>query len=379
MGSNCCQQQNQTDKSYIRLYNEYQNQQRHISQILLLGPKGAGKNTLFEQLKIIHGPGHNQQERLSYVSHIRQQIILNMNELLQRCHIHQLSCDAQVAARQFHNIDHETSNCDMISLIKILWKEHLIQNICISDRLHNYCYFFDQIDLIFATDYIPNDTHIINIKKPIHTKVIEQTFVVYNWEYHIINPCGQQSSWKKYIPYFTNINGIIFVASLADYDSKMNEKHLDLLVIGYINIIYDFVNIPEDLISLIKQFCDIEDGYIMQQQIDMFKDIVNSHWFNQNNCGIFLFLNKKDIFAEKIQNKPLNKFSLYADYNGNEDSSYDEGICYFRRKFQAVLNNKQKQIFSYATCATDRDHIEMVFNDITHAVIECGLVCEGLL
>eukprot|EP01084_Bolivina_argentea_P260913 440768_1 len=374
MGAKCCRQ---TDKSYIRLYNEYQNTQPFKS-ILLLGPRGVGKNTIFEQFKIIYGY-HSQQERLSYVSHIRQQIILNMNELLQRCNIHHLSTDAQVAARQFHNIDHGTSNCDIISSIKILWDQPLIQNICISDGLTNYCCFFNDIDLIFSAHYIPNDIHIIKMKKPIQTKVMQQTVRIKGCEYQLINPCGQQSSLKKYIPYFIDVNVVIFVASLADYDSKMNEKHLDLLVIGYINIIYDFVNIPEDLISLIKQFCDIEDGYIMQQQIDMFKDIVNSHWFNQNNCGIFLFLNKKDIFAEKIQNKPLNKFSLYADYNGNEDSSYDEGICYFRRKFQAVLNNKQKQIFSYATCATDRDHIEMVFNDITHAVIECGLVCEGLL
>ncbi len=64
---------------------------------------------------------------------------------------------------------------------------------------------------------------------------------------------------------FQDVTAIIFVVALSEYDLKLEE----------------------DLVT-----------NRMVESLKLFNDVVNNRWFVQTN--VILFLNKKDIFAQKI-------------------------------------------------------------------------------
>uniref|UniRef100_A0A914RYK6 Uncharacterized protein n=1 Tax=Parascaris equorum TaxID=6256 RepID=A0A914RYK6_PAREQ len=81
---------------------------------------------------------------------------------------------------------------------------------------------------------------------------------------------GQRSERKKWIHCFDNVNAIIFISSLSEYDQTLREDN-----------------------------CTNR----MQESLKLFDSICNSPWFA--DIHFILFLNKKDLFAEKIGVKKI--------------------------------------------------------------------------
>lgn len=69
----------------------------------------------------------------------------------------------------------------------------------------------------------------------------------------------------------------------------------------------------------------------------LFESIANSQWFV--NTSIILFLNKIDLFKEKLQHTPVKKY--FPDYNGPAQS-YDHAYQYFRDCFMRLNRNSKK-------------------------------------
>ena len=59
-----------------------------------------------------------------------------------------------------------------------------------------------------------------------------------------------------------------------------------------------------------------------------------------------------------------------------------EGVDFIRKQFLDRNESKGpggRQIYAHVTCATDRDNVEKVFNDVQHIVVNNSLVKGGLL
>ena len=54
----------------------------------------------------------------------------------------------------------------------------------------------------------------------------------------------------------------------------------------------------------------------MDEALRLFNSILNNKWFMETS--MILFLNKKDLFLEKIREKPLT--DVFPDYQGNSCS-----------------------------------------------------------
>jgi G-protein alpha subunit len=65
----------------------------------------------------------------------------------------------------------------------------------------------------------------------------------------------------------------------------------------------------------------------MQEAIDLFDSICNSRWFI--DTSIILFLNKVDVFKEKIANSPISAhFPEYkGTINSQRRSKFQQGVC----------------------------------------------------
>ena len=68
-----------------------------------------------------------------------------------------------------------------------------------------------------------------------------------------------------------------------------------------------------------------------------------------------LFLNKIDLFAEKLPRSPLGDY--FPDYNGGDD--YDAACNYLLNRFVSLNQSAAtKQIYAHYTCATDTNQLK---------------------
>ena len=71
-----------------------------------------------------------------------------------------------------------------------------------------------------------------------------------------------------------------------------------------------------------------------------------------------MFLNKIDLFAEKLPHSPLGDY--FPDYAGGDN--YDLACEYLLHRFVSLNQNAAtKQIYAHYTCATDTQQIKCTF------------------
>jgi GTPase SAR1 family protein len=129
---------------------------------------------------------------------------------------------------------------------------------------------------------------------------------------------GQRSERRKWIDCFDNVDAVIFVAALSEYDQALAEaKRTNRMV----------------------------------EALELFRSVCNNRAFA--NTSIMLFLNKKDIFAEKILYSDIAAQRPFYDYAG-PPRDFDHGVLYFIQKFKdCLIDDEFNDSFIHVTCATD--------------------------
>jgi len=111
----------------------------------------------------------------------------------------------------------------------------------------------------------------------------------------------------------------------------------------------------------------------MVESMQLFDSICNNKWFI--DTSIILFLNKKDLFEEKIKKLPLT--ICFPEYRGS--NTYEEAAAYIQMKFENLNKRKNtKEIYTHFTCATDTNNIQFVFDAVTDVIIKNNLKDCGL-
>jgi len=354
----CCESNpdKSKDKSVGKELNKGRKEDLNIKKLLFLGSGGSGKSTLFKQLRTIHGEGFLDKDRVGFKDHIYSQVIEQMKNIIE-CYEElreefpddyghlQLSQQGEKAAEYIDYIRNDMDvDQNVAENVELLWKEPAIKEIFdaraklkIDDSSQ---YFFEEVQRIATRSYIPTDRDILLVRHRT-TGVIEQKFEIRGTNFHIFDVGGQRSERKKWIHCFEHVTAVIFVASLSCYDEVMFED--------------DTTN-------------------AMIDSVELFEEICNLRWFIQT--AMILFLNKKDLFATKIQKVPLGV--CFEDYEGADN--YDDCVAYIRTKFENKNKNpREKQIYAHVTCATDKTNVEKVFGDVQHIVINTSLARGGLI
>ena len=84
----------------------------------------------------------------------------------------------------------------------------------------------------------------------------------------------------------------------------------------------------------------------------------------------FKFLNKRDIFKEKIRKIPLTV--ACPDYDGPQ-FSYEDSIKYLTDQFESISKNRSRCCYTYVTCATETNEIGSIFDEVSEEVIRVAL------
>ena len=92
----------------------------------------------------------------------------------------------------------------------------------------------------------------------------------------------------------------------------------------------------------------------MKESLQLFATVGNSKWFE--NSSMMLFLNKKDVFDQKIKHSPLT--TCFPDYHNKGEQDSPEN--YLAEQFVQQVD-LDRGIYRHFTCAKDRQNISVVF------------------
>jgi guanine nucleotide-binding protein G(i) subunit alpha len=111
------------------------------------------------------------------------------------------------------------------------------------------------------------------------------------------------------------------------------------------------------------------------EALDLFEDICNNIFFMESS--MILFLNKRDLFMEKIKTRHIRDTPAFSDYTG-KDGDYDAAVQYFVDQFKSKnKSGAERQIYHHVTCATDTKNVRVVFDACKDIVLRQNIKSSG--
>ncbi|XP_065359956.1 G protein alpha i subunit [Calliphora vicina] len=319
-------------------------------KLLLLGAGESGKSTIVKQMKIIHESGYSQEECEEYRRVVYSNTIQSLMAIIRAMgHLKIDFADPSKTeiARQFFTYASAAEEGillpELVLLMKKLWSDAGVQQSFSRSREYQLndsaAYYLNSLDRISQPNYVPTQQDVLRTRVKT-TGIVETHFKCKGLYFKMFDVGGQRSERKKWIHCFECVTAIIFCVALSGYDLVLAED---------------------------------EEMNRMIESLKLFDSICNSKWFVETS--IILFLNKKDLFEEKIKRSPLT--ICFPEYTGS--NSFEDAACYIRMKFESLNKRKdQKEIYTHFTCATDTNNVQFVFDAVSDVIIknnlkECGL------
>ncbi|KAI8905858.1 guanine nucleotide binding protein, alpha subunit [Gorgonomyces haynaldii] len=319
-------------------------------KMLLLGAGESGKSTILKQMTLIHGKGYSDQEKEAFKEIIFSNTVQSMRVILEAM------ATMGIALAKPENETHRNLILDMNNQIEAddlpaevtqaivsLWADEGVQACFLRSREYQLNdsarYYFESMDRIGAVGYLPTEQDVLRSRVKT-TGITETTFVVGELTYRLYDVGGQRSERKKWIHCFENVNSIVFLVAVSEYDQVL-----------------------------------VEDETVnrMQEALTLFDSICNSRWFVQTS--IILFLNKVDLFKDKLLRSPINKY--FPEYEGQND--YESASEFMLSKFLSLNQSETKQVYSHFTCATDTTNVRFVMGAVNDIIVRNNLRDVGLM
>ena len=325
-----------------------------VMKLLLLGTGESGKSTLFKQIVHLYGTGFDRDMRSTYKRSVYTNLIQSIQTLVEQAGILAETCpekDTEIPAGNEReceivmSIPKSKSHITPLIAESIahLWALPAIRNTFdarVAFQLaDNVDYFFDKVHEIASPDYIPSYDDVLRCRART-TGVVETVFTVNETSFRLLDVGGQRNERKKWIHCFEMVTGVIFMAAINEYDQ----------------VLY-------------------EDGVTSRiaESLRLFDDICNSRWFRDS--AIILFLNKKDLFCEKMTKVPLS--TAFPEYTGT--NTPEDAIPFMVEKFVSLNRSKDRPIYAHSTIATDSTYVDFAFKAVMHNLVHSKLQQAGLL
>ncbi|KAJ3427566.1 guanine nucleotide-binding protein g(o) subunit alpha [Anaeramoeba flamelloides] len=325
-------------KSIDNKMSQQEIRQEEVIQILLLGPGESGKSTIIKQIKQIFLGGFKKREIKKY----RESVYSNVVEAIQTLIRGTKKFDFKLSNKKSIRFSKQLLKLpfnirlteEICKKIAFVYNDPVIQKVLLRGKeiqlIESAKYFLDRVELIGDQKYTPTTKDIYKTRVR-STGISETLFAFQETKFRIIDVGGQRNERKKWIHCFENISVVIFVAAISEYDQTLFEE---------------------------------TNTNRMTECLMLWKEITNSRWLQ--NAFEILFLNKVDIFEEKIKSEPLGDW--FDDYEGGTDP--EKAKIFLLNKFLALNENPDKNLFTFFTIAINKDSIKNVFVSMKHSLKE---------
>jgi guanine nucleotide-binding protein subunit alpha len=219
--------------------------------------------------------------------------------------------------------------------------------------------FCNDLERLWDKNYVPTDQDLLRSRLRT-TGITETIFDLGQLTYRMFDVGGQRSERKKWIHCFENVNCLLFLVAISGYDQCLVEDKDGVRNSSHYN----------------QETLELEDWHDawcpqnqMQEALMLWESIANSHWFTKS--ALILFLNKIDLFKEKLPKSPLSNHG-FTDYHGPPDD-WKKAADYFMQKFRALNRNPDKEIYGHLTNATDTNLLKVTMGIVQDMIIQRNL------
>jgi len=244
--------------------------------------------------------------------------------------------------------------------MKALWDDKAVRSALKRRRLQltdSAGFFLNDLDRIASWEYSVTDSDIVRAR--LRTDGIQEYRLVFKhgpldnpkadnhsgWEWRIFDLGGCRTSRKAWIPYFDNVNVIIFLSPVSVFDQRLEEDQS--------------VNRWDDSINLWTSIC--ASKLLAKTQL-------------------VLFLNKCDILRRKL--KRGIKVNQFLPNFGDRPNEVMTVVKYFREKFRDILKQRspeRRSEYIYTTTVTDISATATTLEAVRDGVLRENLAASELL
>jgi len=309
------------------------------SKLLLLGTGDSGKSTFQKQMIAIHTKGELPASYYeSYVPTLRDNCLRGMKGLLTFFadvgeEIPGSSKDTIEGVLNGHELTPEIA-----ILIRNIWNKKEFQELTVKaddaqvqGGISGVEYYFENAERFAKIDFKP--TYMDTLKARRSTTGIHETrFSVGNNHFIMVDVGGQRSERKKWLNCFSDVSAVIFLSAINEYDMVLEED---------------------------------ESTNRLVESLKLWKVLTLSLYFK--TTPFVLFLNKTDLFKEKIKRVPL--IEVFKDFEVFEKDpsvascdDYEKSWKYIAKQYKLQFSGNV--FYTHPTCALDTDNCKKVFNAI---------------
>jgi len=322
-------------------------------KLLLLGTGDAGKSTFAKQMKVIHREGFTKPELEKFKDILRENCLQAMQKLLFACKEWQIDIPKKMRSAAESVISAQLLTEELASEIKGLWATEAVQQafernneLQLPGGASGLPYYVEHAERFAAEDYLPTKEDVIRAKLRT-TGITEVVFTVGNTEFTMVDVGGQRSERRKWLHCFVDVSAVIFLVAINEYDMVLEEDNRTNR---------------------------------MEESLKLFQKLTGSQWFEETS--FILFLNKSDLFREKVKKRPLKDF--FEDYetfvggleNVSEMDDFDKSCEYIKAQYIDAFNGAR--LYPFVTCAIDTENCDRVFAAVRDTVISSALAGAGL-
>jgi len=319
-------------------------------KMLLLGAGESGKSTCMKQMQILHGKGllHNKEHLKQKRDLVRQNSLQALTMLCQAMDIYKLEYEREGSeehAATVKGLQPTDVTLDMKERIQYLWQDEGLKRALAFkseiNLLDSAEYFLSALERTFDPAYVPTEQDILRSRTPT-CGVTHYTFKWDHMDVNLFDVGGQRGQRKKWINCFEDVTAVIFVASLSEFDQRLEED---------------------------------PDSNRMEESLKLFQAINELQWFT--STATIIFFNKEDVFLEKL-GMGHSLTNWFPEYLGNNDfqSAYDfiEDM-YLKR----TAKEKGKKLYTHITKATDTQLMRNTMKAVQHFILTESLKNANLI
>nr|KAG5686293.1 hypothetical protein BaRGS_033937 [Batillaria attramentaria] len=299
--------------------------QREV-QLLILGGAGSGKSTFIKQLQFHYGDHFPEQSRLQYVQHILHNVTCALRVILLQMDAMGIQYDSEHNKRLARDFCEKHTPMSVEAVLSCLKEEDDRVEKAIQSR-------GDTKRRLTAQDVLKPQVPDLAVLQLLWTDCGVQCCYARRQKFEVIDVAGQKSLRKKWIHFFESVTAVLFFVSLSGYDDTLEEDPST-------NMLLD--------------------------SLQAFHEVSHNHFLEKTD--FILFLNKKDLFLERIKTVSLTK--CFPEYKGAWCA--ESSLRYIKEQF---LQHKpgHKQLYIHLTCAVDITGMRDILANVMDIIMEINL------
>ncbi|KAF5302861.1 hypothetical protein FQA39_LY02041 [Lamprigera yunnana] len=311
-------------------------------QILVMGGKASGKTSVCRQMQILYKKGYTTTQRKKFIKNIK----LNLKELmLFTANRVSKFLDSEVNNKihylKNYNIDSDDSQ-DFLNCLECLWNDTQIQNELKNVSHHLVTtgkYFMNKIDELKQINYIPSNQDVLYCYEA-NQSIFEVKFQSGHSHYRMHKIPNLKWNKKKWPVIIDAISCLVFVIDCSAFLNLYNMGQLE-------------------------------------RNIDELNSIQENLSISYTSC--IVFLNKLDLFSEKILEENISMDELYPDfltyknsYIHRDNSNVAIAKNFILHKFINRHKETPSNWYYHFTCAVNSEYMSDVFQECTNVITQCN-------